>query len=309
MTIGKPVFMILKKVKSCISRIIRQCSIRFRRPIAFMHIPKTAGTSINDSLWFAFNPAYPLKKRMDKSIYGSFDISTFHQSVVIDIFCGSTSMQQNTDFISGHFGLSTIQNYFPKAKIVTFLREPSTRILSHWLYWRFLPETDVQRLGEMSDYVRASKYTLINFLHLPPIYCQLDNLQTRMLLWPHPLIPSDDLISEKHDDILIQQALAKLASLSHVDVVENPQLERNLSDWIRKPISLSKLNVTTHSLESSKVMIHDELTPEAWARLNHFSRLDLKLWFAFIDKKMPGTNAQALRSSTIGKTIKRYEMM
>lgn len=302
--------MMLSRVKNYISRKIDSGVRRFSQPIAFMHIPKTAGTSISEGLRLSIKPANPLRERLDRSLFGSFtNFETFNPATAADIFLGLKPMPKNTDFISGHFGLSSILNNFPRAKVVTFLREPSTRILSHWLYWRSIPEVAVKSYGDMGDNIRAARYPLIDFMSRPSTYCQLDNLHTRMLLWSHSLIPQNGLISEEHDDILLKEALAKLSTLSHVDVVENPQLEKNLSKWIGGSFNLPVLNVTTSSTEHEKVSLYNELTPDAWVKINHFSRLDLKLWQALVAKKMPGVNVQDLRLRVIEKTIKRYELM
>lgn len=297
------------RVKRSLSRRIDAFKRRFSPPIAFMHIPKTAGTSISEGLRLAFIPLYPLRERMDRSWFGNFDrFHTFSEAAYGDVFLGTKPMPKNTDFVSGHFSLSTIRTFCPRAKIITFLREPSTRILSQWLYGRSISTEAAKSYGDFNQRVAKTK-TLMEFLTQQSIYYHLDNVQTRMLLWPHPLIPSEDIVSEKHDTLLIEEALAKLDIFSHIDVVENSKLGENVCAWIKKPFTLLNLNATPSSKEHGKISIHDELTHEVWARLDHFSRLDLKLWEAVVNRRMPGTNLKELRSKIIEKTTKRYEMI
>lgn len=299
----------LARVKRALSWRMHAFRRRFSPPIAFMHIPKTAGTSISEGLRSIIEPVHPLRERMDRSWFGNFDrFDTFSEAAYGDVFLGTKPMPKNTDFISGHFSLSTIRTFCPRAKIITFLREPSTRILSQWLYSRSIPTEAANSYGDFNKRV-AKTNTLMEFLTRQSIYYHLDNVQMRMLLWPHALIPNEDIISEKHDTLLIEEALAKLDVFFHIDVVENSQLEENLSARIGKPIALLKLNVTSSSKEYGKVSIYDELTHDVWGRLDHFSRLDLKLWEAVVNRKMPGINVEELRNNVIEKTTKRYEMI
>ena len=71
-----------------------------------------------------------------------------------------------SDFIAGHIAFSSLRQRYGSANYLTVLREPLSRILSHWLFWRTVPDDDLARFGAWADYVRRAREPLKDFLIL-----------------------------------------------------------------------------------------------------------------------------------------------
>jgi len=86
--------------------------------LGFLHIPKTAGTSLVQALAENFAPDRVLRD-------DDFD------SIV------PATMQKDYDFVHGHVGMDVLA---PVAtQVVTLVREPTDRIISLYNYWRTVP--------------------------------------------------------------------------------------------------------------------------------------------------------------------------
>lgn len=109
------------------------------RPALFLHIPKTAGTSIVD---------------IAAPYYGEGLIShgDYHGCPPSDF--------RNVPFVSGHFGYSYARPLMDGRVSFTFLREPRERVLS---YYYFCRSRDPQ---EWPVYALAQQLTLVEFLRL-----------------------------------------------------------------------------------------------------------------------------------------------
>jgi hypothetical protein len=73
------------------------------KPLAFMHIPKTAGMALSRALVATLSPS---------TFVEGFDLSHF---------------------------------------LLTVLRGPNSRLLSHWLFWRSHRDTELERWGVLAD--------------------------------------------------------------------------------------------------------------------------------------------------------------
>ena len=140
--------------------------------------------------------------------------------------------------------ISSLERRFPHARRMTLLRHPAVRIISAYLYWRSLPDEELQRWGSWTERVRLSNGRLLDFLFAKEVACQTDNMLTRFLLWPHPDIPNDDFIDERLHRKLHREARKKLASFEFVDILENPRLEENIAAWLGVPFRLRRDNET-----------------------------------------------------------------
>src|SRR6202012_4677450 len=100
-------------------------------------------------------------------------------------------------------------------------REPVSRLLSHWIYWRRMSQGNLGIFGSWADLMRVSQSPLHEFLSAPALACQMDNVAVRLLLWPHPLIPNDDFIAAENDDALVRQALEALDRFALVGLYED----------------------------------------------------------------------------------------
>jgi hypothetical protein len=274
-----------------------------RRPIAVMHIPKTSGTSLNTALRKAIRPRNAVTG-IDASAFGAF--TAFHtfdpnrQSIV------HREALPPGDFVAGHFSFATLTAHAADAQLVTVLREPRSRVVSNWLFWRSRPESDLRTWGEWRDAICQARAPLGTFLAIRAIACAIDNVTVRMLLWPDSRIPADAFINPRHDAALIEAALERLNQFAFVDVVENPSLRTNLQNWLGRRVKYPRMNETSFMPESLRSPLSHELTREAADLLEQRSRLDRVLWTSFAERLIGPTLAQALCERTFGENSTRY---
>ena len=93
-----------------------------KKILYFLHIPKTAGTSLNI-----------LKSNFESDKVYPF--ATYHQ-----LFTNSKLNLDSYDFIKGHFTMSLIQNIKSKTNTITVFRNPISRVIS--AYNHFMREPD-----------------------------------------------------------------------------------------------------------------------------------------------------------------------
>lgn len=302
--------------KSCVSGIVRRMfhpaaqkltrtPYDPARPLGFMHVPKTAGTSLIRALAEALQP-----RRMfggfDHSLFGDFrDFASIAAHVSRDI-CTTDALAADADLIAGHVALSSLRAWRPAAQLITVLREPIGRVLSHWLFWRAHSDELLEPWGTWGDRVRLARLPLAGFLGAPGAACQTDNQATRMLLWPHPLIPNDGFIDPRHDRRLLAEARARLATFALVDCIENPGFADTMQGWLGRPFGIETHNATGRLPEPLRGDLDAELTPEAIALVMARSRLDLHLWRDAVRFAMPDRDAADVRQRALEENLHRH---
>jgi hypothetical protein len=274
-----------------------------RRPIAVMHIPKTSGTSLNVALRKAIRPRKAVTG-IDSSAFGAFTaFDTFdpHRQCIVH-----RDALPPGDFVAGHFCFATLTAHAADAQLVTVLREPRSRLVSNWLFWRSRPESDLRTWGAWRDAICQAREPLGTFLSIRTIACAIDNVAVRMLLWPDARIPADGFIHPRHDASLIEAALERLNQFAFVDVVENPSLRTNLQKWLGRKVTYPRLNETNSIPASLRSPLCDELTPETTHLLEQRSRLDRVLWTSLAERLIGPRLAQALCERSFGENNARY---
>jgi hypothetical protein len=279
------------------------------RPLIFMHVPKCSGTSLIHAL-VAAGVARSAFSGFDGTLFGDFAaFESFSAQLRLSIHLNPYDLPKRTQFVAAHMSLSTLSRGFPGGQLLTLLREPVSRLLSLWLFWRSHTDEQLQDWGQWGDRVRNSRRPLVEFLSTREIACQTDNQLLRMLLWPHPLIPREDFIDDRHDTALVQAATERLMRFSFLDLVENQAFESNLANWLGRSITFGRFNQTANIPQSLKVPMADQLTDEAWALLEARSRLELKLWLALAAERVPQINARLLRREAMAKAIRRHSQL
>ena len=91
-----------------------------------MHIPKTAGTSLNI-----------LKSNFESDKVYPF--ATYHQ-----LFTNSKLNLDSYDFIKGHFTMSLIENIKSTTKTITIFRNPISRVVSAYNHFMREPEANFE---------------------------------------------------------------------------------------------------------------------------------------------------------------------
>ncbi len=277
------------------------------KAVVFMHVPKTAGTSMLHALREALTPRVEFWA-FDRSLFGGFAaFETMRPEIRRTIIESPDELPDHAEFVSGHMALSTTKSRYPSAQFITFLREPATRLLSHWVYWRSLSDEQLAPWGAgWAAILRQSRSPLRDFLAAESAACQTDNLAVRMLLWPHPLIPDDDFIDERNDAILVQAARERLKSFSLVDAVENPRLAANMGDWLNRPFQLHRLNETRNVPAPHRTSLSAELDQGTIALLRLRSRLDFALWSMVAGRAIRDFDPVSTQTELLAGSIQRY---
>ncbi len=276
------------------------------RPVAFLHIPKSAGTALTSALIAALAPQN-FFLAIDRCMFGDFaGFERLTEAARATVIFDAEVIPRNADLLVGHLSLSVLSHASPRAQFVTVLREPTTRLISLWMFWRGLSPAFHEEWRPWGDVVRLSHLPLRDFLQRPEIACQTDNQALRLLLWPHPLIPNGDFIDERHDARLLDDALARLERFSFVDVIENPSCNENLAAWLGRPVVVARFNETPGIPESLKTPLADELDPDTSARIASLSRLDAILWSMIVTQQIPDLDRRTVRDRTVAKTLSNY---
>jgi hypothetical protein len=235
--------------------------------------------------------------------------NTIDQSIRCTIYESPKHLPQPADLIAGHFAYSTLRHAYPYAQRLTLLREPCSRLLSHWLFWRQHADPELAPWGYWAERVKKSRRPLADFLRDPMLACQTDNLVLRMLLWPHRLLPADRFIDPLNDKRLLREAMANLNAFDLVDIVENRTLDDRLQSWLGRPFTYARMNETRPIPPELRAPLDGELTSEAIDLLEHRSRLDFRLWAEIARRRLPGTDISALRQRMVLKNAARYAVL
>lgn len=181
----------------------------------FLHIPKTAGTSVRHWLMdrFAHDDLLPC-------------------DVIEDLQNRSPEEFPKYRLISGHFGWN-IEKYYPEPlNVVTWLRNPIKRLRSNFAYIRenidYLSQIAAKFgcLDWIEYYQTCVSHTDQEILEHPNHFGFSDNLQTRYLsgIFPH-------LEPIEMDETILERAISNLEQLSFVGICE----------WMDASIDLASL--------------------------------------------------------------------
>ena len=180
------------------------------------------------------------------------------------------------ELIHGHYALPSLVAAYPGAHLVTIMREPRCRLISHFLFWRGHLDSEMTGWGGWADRMKLARGRLEDFLEKRSLVSQLDNLFTRFLLCPHPGIPEDSCIAPELHDSLYDQALVKLRRFGLIDIVENSALEQNVARWLGREFHMEPR--MSRPCGDFPVQLSDELTSDAVDRLRSLSAIDRRLW-------------------------------
>ena len=279
------------------------------RPLTFMHVPKTSGTALLRGLAATLQPS-AIVNGFDHCLFGSFqEFDTIDASLRENIYASPAALPAGAELIAGHIAWSTLRQACPRGQTLTVLREPFSRLLSHWMYWRQHTDSALAPWGKWAEYVRHARKPLAVFLREPLLACQTDNLTLRMLLWPHPMVPVDRFIDPADDQRLVVAAMARLRGFNFVDIVENDKFVSNLQRWFGRAIVYDRGNETGAVPAEFRAPLHQELTAEAYELLEARSRLDYRLWAEIAADRVSGCDPARLRERALMANIARYGLL
>ena len=274
------------------------------RVLALMHVPKSFGTSLTDGLSRAIQPRRAVTG-FDRSMFGAFDaFDTFDPATRAAVFLSPAALP-DVDLVAGHISCSTLRARYGGAQLVTVLREPVSRLLSHWLFWRGHGDAQLVGWGTWAEVVRLARLPLEDFLGDPRLACQNDNQVVRMLLWPHALLPANAFIDAAHDAVLLAQAEDRLRSFDFSDIAEGCLAER-LRRWLRRPFVLEHRHETAVMPAHLRLPLEQALTEAAFDALDRCSRLDRQLWLTAAQRDMSAEGARRLAERTRLVNVARF---
>ncbi len=286
-------------------RLLRPPSYNARHSLAFLHIPKTAGSSLIAALVQSLQPATVLSG-FDTVLFGAFtNFASLDPTLSAQIHLPNAPLP-SAPLVAGHMAYATLRQTAPATQIITILREPVSRLLSHWLFWRGHTDEHLAPWGAWADAVRLARRPLADFLAAPTLACQHDNLAVRMLLWPHKLIPNAGFIAPSSDRPLLAQALRRLNRLPFAGIVEDEDLAPKLSHFLARPLTIPAENRTAPLQAHLRGKLHEHLTKHAVARLQNLSRLDRVLWHTLVKTTCPHQDPLALQEETQARNVARF---
>ena len=279
---------------------------RPKRPLVFTHIPKTAGTSLREAVKASVRPEVVFIGFGAVMLGPSPDVESLPRSVRRQVAYTPDELPLDAQFISGHIAPSTTRSRFPDADHFTVLREPRVRLVSNWLFARAHSDFNIRRWGSIAKLIRAARSSLPDYANNPLVAIHADNGMTRLLLWPHELIPEDGFIDPAHDDALFEQAVAVLDPFSYVGVVENPGLVDEISHWLGRSLTLPRLNEVNELRQPDRPDLAAEVSGEAGELLRWRSRIDTRLWKHVAARTFPTADLDELAEGALESAIERY---
>ena len=235
------------------------------KPVAFMHIEKTAGTSVTSFL----------NRR-----YATVLIAPLARSAAAAEAQLRAASTRHFSLLHGHYDLPSIRTFAPERIVITFLREPASRILSAYYFWRSrqlsIADDDVNEAA-----VAAAKFGLLDFLRcdLPVVRNQIDNIYTRRLtgLYANEV---DDALAD-NPFAALETALAALAGLQFVGIQE--RLDESLGLLCKQlglvdPLTIPRINISLENEanlpEYFSPVPREPVTPDINTELERLTRLD-----------------------------------
>ena len=215
----------MKKLSKLFFRSVRILGILKLKPVVFLHLQKTAGTSIVD---------------MARQFYGNDNVISHGDYLYnegrltpAEKFAQAEFLQSrfgNTAFISGHFGYDFAKQFMVNRFSFTFLRNPVERVLSAYYFYR------TRNPDEFRHYKMAQSMPLDDFLMLglddPDIKAHIWNYQVTQLATGWGAVSNLSL----DNDSLLQMAIDHLDDFSYVGFTETFAKDQ---EYILKAIGIS----------------------------------------------------------------------
>ena len=248
------------------------------RPLVYMHIPKTSGIAVAHALVEAERPQR-VYFGFDRAFFGKFDD---WESVAPDtrafIHLTPDTIPGDETVIRAHMSYSTLRAAYPDGRFMTTLREPVCRTLSHFIFWRGFTDEQARPWGGWAAVMAQARGTFAGFLESADAACQIDNVATRLLLWPHAHIPDGGMIDPRHDGVLIGAAIRAFDALDFGGAIEAPDFATRLGVFLQATPALDRHNVSPALPAWLRTGLEAELTPAARRLLHARTRLDRALW-------------------------------
>lgn len=249
-----------------------------RRPIAFLHVPKCGGTSLAVAVRAALPEHRWAPWTFDPDQFGPYadrELSDEIRSRTLP----TPDALRDYDAAIGHFSLPTLLARFDAADVVTVLREPRCRLLSHHQYWRHLDhDLDLAHDTWADINALARELDFGDWLGDLRLAYQTDNLFARMLVPDHPAVSRAAFIESSDARAVTDAALAQLDRLGWVDVIERDgAMWHDLGRRLGVAVAGERENVTVARRDLPNPI--DQLLGSAAAeRLRQRTVIDRTIW-------------------------------
>ncbi len=279
------------------------------RALVFMHIPKSAGTSLDIALQTALGTDQG-KRFFGTVLHGDIreqDYLSWEDNTYCHLAIGDRFMEDNS-YVIAHASYQELFARHPDGQFVTFFREPVSRIISLRSFLRGFTDEAVCRFGTYGMFLLRARLSLKQFLEHPFYAASCDNVATRMLLHPHPLIPSNHFISPRDDERLIAEAASVLDNFAFFGAVENTSAITELSESLQCHLDLPVENESICVPAHLRCELYDELDKATMDLLQSHSRLDLQLWKMAM-KTADENMLMNIRTRTIAKCVAKHSVL
>jgi hypothetical protein len=214
-------------------------------PRCFLHIPKSAGSSVHSALEAALPPGSLAPQRIDLSTFCDFeDFDLLRPEARRRITTNAREVHALGQYpaVSGHFCLPTLLQVAKASSISTVLREPRARLLSLYMYWRMPGIYDFMAPYSAHEHAQRPLWEFLSEPLLAPI---IDNQICRMLLYGDSRLPKSDFAEPSSMEAIAADASEQLDTLGFVGVVElGDSLWQGLTRLFGVELEPNKLNAT-----------------------------------------------------------------
>lgn len=277
------------------------------KKFAFMHVPKCAGSSLSEILQSCFKIEEVCPYRLDKFLFGNFNPRKIINKEIRDLIILDDEIESVKKYklLTGHFALDTILDYDPEI-IITILREPRSRILSHYFFWRSLPlevEVAISWLPySVSIYAKTQSFE--EFIENNKVADQIDNLLCRQIA-DQKLIPKERYIREDEDECIIQNCLERINLFSYIGFTEYfGDIVQYVSDLFSSRLDSCHINKTKYQQLANKTKISANL--ELMERINSLTRLDQQIYTICLNRFKDIKNTNEFSNKILAQTIQKF---
>lgn len=259
-------------------RVARDTESAAGRPVAFLHVPKSAGTSLAAAVRDALPDRRWAPWVFDPDQFGPHASRDLPDDLAQMTLPDPTAFR-DYDAASGHFSLPSLLVGFEPRDVVVILREPRCRLLSLHEYWRNLDDEAAATHDPWADVTTTTAEADFGdwLLDARAAY-QTDNIVARMIVPHHPAIPADGFIADEDVDAVTRAVVDELECVGWVDVVERgDEMWHDLGWHLGVAITPDRRNVTVER-SGRRQPLEQLLGVEAASNLRRRTAVDRAVW-------------------------------